>query len=125
MVKKRKKPKKKKAGSREHFSRCVVHVNSRAKQRYNVTISAKEHREIVRLIQENKIACTRLTNTRSLALVPFKGKLLPIIYNSRWKMLHTVLKASHQTVRDHYGDITMLQKRSKGQDETFRSVSGN
>jgi hypothetical protein len=112
MAKRRKKKKSKKSGSREHRSRSVSHVNKRAIQHYGVAISGKEQKAIILSIQNNEVNCCKLTNTRSIALVPFQGKMIPMIYNKKEKMLHTVLEPAHRDVVASFGDITVLQKTS-------------
>lgn len=116
--------KKPKMGSKGHRQLCQIHVNKRALQYYGVSVSPAEYEQIVSLIQRNKVASAKMTNTRSVSLVPLKGKLLPVVYDKKNKLLHTVLHPKNIYVTEHYGELETLQQRPMERIETSQETGG-
>lgn len=78
-----------------YVRRCrQAHVKERAGERYGIALPAREQAEICALIRAgNARFLFKQSNTRSWYQVPWKGKLLNVVYGRHVHALLTVLPA--------------------------------
>ncbi len=96
---------KKKTIKRDKAFASKMHSRHRALQRYNLWIG-DVHDEIVNDIQNgNTLYSEKQTNSRSIHLVKVKGKILPVIYDSKRHVIVTVLPKDSPELSAYYKSI--------------------
>lgn len=98
---------KKPKGEKELFP----HTQKRAKERYDLTITREDYLSLCSRIKRGLDNSTvtklkRQSNTRIIVLVPWGGKELVTVYDSRRKLVSTVLpyEAKQQILDERYSD---------------------
>lgn len=70
----------------------IYHVCKRLKQRYNIEVNEQQIKDMANLCKNNKCQhIEKISNTKSIKIINFNNKTIPVIYDNERHLIITVL----------------------------------